>query len=321
MVSLETWRVSLFCYNHKEEKKTRIMAQRKTTTRATNLGTFADQVLKRQSSAVTAGISSRGIYLRPPDDWTFYLSFEKYHGPLTLNLPTIPSALPDIAPNSTVTLSPTEITFPNQAFQISLKDAQIWDPSTPAKGLPVEIIRTRVASTIDHTLRMANDSGFLCLFKSVLPGNLVSLPGVSGFETPLTQFIFSLNQGNLGAAARVLIALLGLGPGLTPLGDDFILGVVLSLNRWEHVIHPLMELEKLNQSLLKSAKGKTTSLSASLLACAVEGIADERLLVVLDSVFTGKESKLEDLENLLSWGSSSGIAVLAGIMSVLTRLL
>jgi hypothetical protein len=115
--------------------------------------------------------------------------------------------------------------------------------------------------------------------------------------------------------------LLGLGPGLTPLGDDFILGVVLTLNRWGHSLSPLKDLEKLNQSLLRSAKQKTTSLSASLLACAVEGAADERLLIVLDSIFSGKESSLEDLENFLTWGSSSGIAVLAGIMSVLTRLL
>ena len=296
------------------------MAQSKTTTRATNIGVFADKVLKRQSSAVTSGISSHGIYLRPSEDWTLFLSFEKYRGPLTVNHPAIPINFPDIAPNSIVTLSPTEIAFPNQAIQVSLMDAQIWDPQTPAKGLPVEINRTRVASTIDHTLQLTNDSEFLSLFKSVLPDNLVSLPEIPGFETPLTRFIFSLEQGKLGGAGRGLIDLLGLGPGLTPLGDDFILGVVLTLNRWEHALGPLKDLKKLNQSLLSSAKQKTTSLSASLLDCAVEGAADERLLIVLDSFFSGKESSLEDLENFLTWGSSSGIAVLAGIMSVLTRL-
>ena len=297
------------------------MAQNKTTTRASNIGAFADQVLKRQSSAVTSGISSHGIYLRPSEDWTLFLSFEKYRGPLTVNHPAIPINFPDIAPNSLVTLSPTEIAFPHQAIQVSLKDAQIWDSPTPAKGLPVEISHSRVASTIDRTLRMVNDSEFLFLFKSVLPGNPVYFPGISGFETPLTQFIFSLEQGKLGGAGRGLMEILGLGPGLTPSGDDFILGVVLTLNRWEHALGPLKDLKKLNQSLLSSAKQKTTSLSASLLDCAVEGAADERLLIILDSIFSGKESSLEDLENLLSWGSSSGIAVLAGIMSVLTRLL
>jgi len=297
------------------------MAQSKITTRATNIGVFADQVLKRQSSAVTSGISSHGIYLRPSEDWTLFLSFEKYRGPLTVNHPTIPNTLPDIAPNSIVTLSPTEIGFPNQAVQVSLKDAHIWDSPTPTKASPVEISHSRVASIIDRTFRMANASEFLSLFKSVLSDNPVYPPGISGFETPLTQFIISLEQGKLGGAGKGLIELLGLGPGLTPLGDDFIIGVVLTLNRWEHSLGHLKDLEKLNQSLLSSAKQKTTSLSASLLACAVEGAADERLLIVLDSIFSGRESRLEDLENFLTWGSSSGIAVLAGIMSVLTRLL
>jgi hypothetical protein len=97
--------------------------------------------------------------------------------------------------------------------------------------------------------------------------------------------------------------------------------VILTLNRWKQAFPAMQGLEALNDNLLKNAKKKTTALSASLLACAIEGAADERLLAVLDLIFTGKESSPRDLEDILKWGSSSGIAVLAGMVSVLTRLL
>ena len=135
------------------------------------------------------------------------------------------------------------------------------------------------------------------------------------------------------------IKLLGLGPGLTPLGDDFLLGVLLTFNRWGHIFSPaLPETQKsvppvqsidewsshlpslikdLNQIILENTRLKTTQISASLLACAVEGAADERLLKVLDGFFSGVDITQNEIKNLLRWGSSSGTAVLAGMISVL----
>ena len=36
--------------------------------------------------AVITGTTSRGIFIRLDRDWVLFLSFESYHGPLTLNL-------------------------------------------------------------------------------------------------------------------------------------------------------------------------------------------------------------------------------------------
>jgi hypothetical protein len=49
----------------------------------------------------------------------------------------------------------------------------------------------------------------------------------------------------------------------------------------------------------------------------VEGSADERTLKILGALIAGEEIQDQDLTQLLNWGSSSGIAVLAGMIAVL----
>jgi hypothetical protein len=49
----------------------------------------------------------------------------------------------------------------------------------------------------------------------------------------------------------------------------------------------------------------------------VEGSADERTLKILDGLIAGEEIRDQDLTRLLNWGSSSGIAVLAGMILAL----
>ena len=141
----------------------------------------------------------------------------------------------------------------------------------------------------------------------------------------------ALKMGDLENIAEASIKLLGLGPGLTPLGDDFLLGVLLTLNRWGHLLspaaieyskgisesHPINLVNYLNQIILENTHLKTTRISSSLLFCAIEGAADERLLKVLDGLFSGNDITQNDMKNLLRWGNSSGITVLAGMISVL----
>ena len=297
------------------------MPQDKVIIPAVSLGKFAKGLLHQQENAVPAGISSRGLYLRPPEDTILFLSFEKFRGPLTVNINPKHGAIPEIKSDSLVFLSPAKITFPEEGIQINLENAEVWNASVPSGKLPAETSRSRLESTIEQTLRLTERNNSQDLFNSVLPGNTIHIPDIPGFDHHLTQFLSALEQNKSTMGGEELSSLLGLGSGLTPLGDDLILGVILTLNRWGQVLIPGQGLEELNDNLLINAKEKTTALSASLLSCAIEGAADERLLAVLDSFFSGDESSPRDSDNLLKWGSSSGIGVLAGMVSVLARLI
>ena len=297
------------------------MPQDKVIIPGVSLGEFAKGLLHQQENAVLAGNSSRGLYLRPPDETILFLSFEKYRGPLTVNIDFKHAAMPEIKSGSSVFLSPTKITFPREGIQINLENAEVWNPSLPSGRLAVGISRSRLKSAIEGTQQSTERNKYQDLLDSVLPGNTIHIPDLPGFTHHLTEFLAALERSKPTLGGKELSGLLGLGPGLTPLGDDFILGVILTLNRWEQVLIPVRGLKQFNKDLLKDAGNKTTALSASLLSCAIEGAADERLLAVLDSFFSGDESSPRDLDNLLKWGSSSGMGVLAGMISVLIRLI
>jgi hypothetical protein len=112
---------------------------------------------------------------------------------------------------------------------------------------------------------------------------------------------------------------LGAGGGLTPSGDDFILGFLLSLNRWKHALFPDVDVKNLNRQIITAAYQKTTTLSANLIECAALGWADERLIRACDSMMSAIHPNTQFLAPLLGWGNSSGVDVFVGFVTAMGR--
>jgi hypothetical protein len=110
---------------------------------------------------------------------------------------------------------------------------------------------------------------------------------------------------------QALTALLGLGRGLTPSGDDFICGVLLARSRAG--LEPLAWVEP----LLSLARKRTTTLSSELIAAAASGSADERILEACDRCLDGSMPPAQILEKFLAYGSSSGLDLLVGFCTAL----
>ena len=293
----------------------------------THLGTFAHKILQRGTKGLVTGISSPGVFLQPEDDLTLFLSREKFRGPLTINLAGDLSSLQNIQAKTPIIFTPSAIHFPGENLTLDLPQISPQDPGLPAGSN--KFTAAQIAEISQMIPILAGGNEFLPLLDMASTGKTKPLPGVPGFSDKLDLVLRTRDTDKLELQIESLTNLLGLGPGLTPLGDDFILGVLLTLNRWGHLIpsdlagfqtggplsRPYQTLKTLNQVILEQAWEKTTRLSASLLACAAAGTADERLLKVLDSFFLEYKLAQDDLNNLLQWGNSSGIAVLAGIYS------
>ena len=108
-------------------------------------------------------------------------------------------------------------------------------------------------------------------------------------------------------AAHHAARLIGLGPGLTPAGDDFLCGLLTGLRVF---LPDWQGQHSLAQQLVHLARGRTTSLSHTLLAQAARGVVVEPLAAVLGSMGSGK--CLQGLDDLLAIGHSSGSDMLAG---------
>jgi hypothetical protein len=111
---------------------------------------------------------------------------------------------------------------------------------------------------------------------------------------------------------------LGLGEGLTPAGDDLVLGYLLAINRWGDLLYLDLDISRINQAIRQAAYQKTNTLSANLIECASLGQADERLVLALDGILSGEPDPDTCIAHLLSWGHSSGANALTGMSAAIT---
>lgn len=126
------------------------------------------------------------------------------------------------------------------------------------------------------------------------------------------------------ALQRGIEGLIGLGAGLTPSGDDLLLGFIGALRAVSKRMNG-SEMESVLEAIrdhLYENRQRTTFISANLLAFACAGrVADPVLHVIRSLLFEETASMMERVEVLLRQGDSSGSEVLLGILLALEPLL
>lgn len=114
-----------------------------------------------------------------------------------------------------------------------------------------------------------------------------------------------LRNGDREEIRRRCEALVGLGQGLTPTGDDMLLGALAALTMYEPELGT--GLAEAVTPLLK----RTNDISAGYLRQAVQGRAATPVIGALEALVTGEQSAAE---TLLRVGHSSGGDILEGIL-------
>ena len=120
----------------------------------------------------------------------------------------------------------------------------------------------------------------------------------------------ALATGDLDVARRAVDAMLGLGPGLTPTGDDVIAGLLLAVHHLGEPREPAMAA--LRAHVLTAAPGRTNAVSAALLTHAARGDAAPQVIAVLDALATGCDLR-GAVRALLRLGHTSGADLAHGI--------
>lgn len=136
----------------------------------------------------------------------------------------------------------------------------------------------------------------------------------SQFEYPLVSDLgYSLANADIGYAKGIASQLAGLGKGLTPSGDDILLGATLAA--W--IIHPLDVAAKIAKEITDIAAPQTTSLSAAWLRSAGGGGAGILWHVFFDTLLSEKNFRVQAaLDKILAVGETSGMDALTGFMAV-----
>jgi hypothetical protein len=109
-------------------------------------------------------------------------------------------------------------------------------------------------------------------------------------------------------------ALGGLGVGLTPSGDDFLVGTMFGL--WAS--RPGKKAISTAELIWAGAAGQTTSLSREWLSAAVAGEAGEDWHKLVEALLAGNEELVDiAIERILTTGATSGADALCGFVQLI----
>ncbi len=134
------------------------------------------------------------------------------------------------------------------------------------------------------------------------------------FQSLISNLCSSLVTADLPNCIDSAKQLAGLGSGLTPAGDDFILGAVLAA--W--IIHSPDVAKVLAKEVTNTAAPLTTSLSAAWLRSAGKGEAGILWHDLFDALNSADSAYIQaSLEKILAIGETSGADALAGFLGTL----
>jgi Protein of unknown function (DUF2877) len=174
---------------------------------------------------------------------------------------------------------------------VSVQDARVWQPPAHEQFVDLQLLREKARYRVPA-------EGFGCLV-------IGAHNALSGHAQPALEALERWLVGN--ALADEAAQLIGLGPGLTPSGDDFFGGMLVALR----LAGRAMQADGLWRWLQPHLKARTSAISAAHLAAAAAGEAHEALHAVLSGDL--------NLERLDGVGHCSGWDALAGAVTVLKK--
>ena len=127
----------------------------------------------------------------------------------------------------------------------------------------------------------------------------------------------ALGDGDRSGIYKNAAQLAGLGPGLTPAGDDYLVGLMAGLRVWPvPVENGGLSPEEICQIILEATEDRTTLLSRVFLRSAGEGLFGENWHRLLAALVAGETTAmLRAAGRILSSGATSGADALAGFLS------
>lgn len=219
-----------------------------------------------------------------------------------------------------------------EALRVSLAGAEVWEPRLEWDGLNTNRpgLKANLAVLHDHLVAQAPAESLACLGGYGDPPYLVA--GAAGrrsvestyrkvAQRAIEGLLAALQVGDRQAIAAGAAALAGLGPGLTPAGDDFLLGLMASLRTWPQFLAGRgLSVEEACQTIYGAAAERTNLLSMALLRNAREGMFGEAWHVLLAALRQGKADEVrEAADRVLGFGGTSGADALSGFLALSNR--
>jgi len=212
---------------------------------------------------------------------------------------------------------------------IDLTRARIWDPRTDWHMLcvrrPQILARVPILASLLAGEAPLGSLANLITLPAGLPPAHSNAPTVSGAGSAATRHLpvaawaiaatlRAWAAGDQAALAEAVTALCGLGPGLTPAGDDWLAGWLLALRLQPQAGAHGLRLDAACSTVM-AVSMRTTRLSRAFLACAAAGEVDALWQALLDALVDGSHASVTTAASrILGQGATSGADMLAGFL-------
>jgi hypothetical protein len=216
-----------------------------------------------------------------------------------------------LQPGMVVDATEARILVPDAGLEVQLDAAPRWSPrfwsSAEVADAATACWGRRTATTRTMAQARASAGGFGALLRENVPHDP---DGVLDVARPLVAgLIVALEAGDRSAAAEVASHLVGLGPGLTPSGDDLLVGIEAALHALARPSAGFLALA------MDDVEERTTALAATLLRHAAAGEFAERLHTLLAALLGSDDEKIPAaIERAAAWGATSGTDCLLGVL-------
>jgi len=273
-------------------------------------GHAAAESLKTARSAQTLTQTSNGLFLLTDKNEILFLTSARQRGPLTINVDRKLPENADMKPGCIFQIHPECIWSRAARMEfIFTSRTSIWQPGlSPIEGIDSTLFFTR-CKMLKSFIPPLFSSGQGQVRPGEQMGNLEEL--LSFRKNEVSQKLKSREPSGFTAAAKNLA---GFGEGLTPAGDDFLCGLLLANHYCGDHFKAAPEIRAALAEIPRTCGPLTTLLSRNLLRCAAQGSADERILNCLQWIMRNEGNPEVLIEELRTYGSSSGQETLAGFL-------
>lgn len=277
--------------------------------------------IHKQQSFEVRGVTSKGIFIETDQNHVIFLSKEKFRGPLTINCRRNFGSLEFIEMGDKGCIDDSlSLLFIRTHNIIAAASGKIYKLS----GLPLTKFAPGdqfnwLLSLISemNTIVSVRESPLLQVMINIFPtiDQKISIPDELAIN--ICKLINGIREFDNERIADSVHYFCGRGLGLTPSGDDFLLGLLYVLNSLRSI--PETSPDNLTPLVLEICRERTTWLSYQLIRAACLGQVDERLHNMA-MVLTGNSSvhMSKAISDVATWGNSSGMDATSGMLAALS---
>ncbi len=246
---------------------------------------------------------------------------------LVLPLRAGPGPLADLQPGMAIIIERGTIYIPTPSLRLSTQNSQPWNPHPRLEpgACPPERLARNVAALTALLAEQAPKEGLAALAGGVDAEAASSkAPGSNADESFLlhtarpaaAHLLDGVMRQQMPAVRQGASGLIGLGPGLTPSGDDLLIGFMAATSILGEPIGLASEwYPRVHRELLTIARGRTNKISITWMEYAQQGEVAEHIGHLFQALVGEDARQVESTAlTVLKTGATSGADLLAGVI-------